>query len=276
MARPLRPLVENGIYHVTSRGNDRAQIFLDEQDHLGFLDELDQAVDRFGWRCFSYCLMGNHFHVLVQTPQPNLSRGVQCLKMAYAQRFNRRHDCSGHLFGGRFHSPLIQADAHLLEVFRYIALNPVRAQLCSDPLEWRWSAHAALLGRAPAPDLLDVDGAHRWFGEPSDPARYERFVKGPSIIEYEPKGAVFGDDEFKRSVLPAKRPSPEIPEREWGDGRPALADVLERSPGSLGIGLAYRTYGYSLPTIASHLGCSARTVGRRLREYEAGMAGCQI
>ena len=273
MARPLRPLVPGGVYHIMARGNDKRAIYLDDADHVAFLAILGRTIARFGWRCFSYCLMGNHFHLLVQTPEPNLPRGVQYLKTCYAQHFNRVHECSGHLFGGRYKSPLIQQDGYLLEVFRYIARNPVRAALCDQPSDWRWSAHPALVGAVPPPKFLDVRGAHAWFGSPIDPRNYAEFVAGPSLIDYEPRGAVFGDEEFKRSVLPPKAPDRDVPVREWGEGRPRLGEIFERWSGVEAVGIAYRTYGYPLTAIAGHRNCGVSTVSRWLREYEAGMSG---
>ena len=273
MARPLRPLVPGGVYHVIARGNNKAPIYLDDADHAAFLGILARTVSRFGWRCFSYCLMGNHFHVLVQTPEPNLPRGVQYLKSSYAQWFNSRHDHWGHVFGGRYKSPLIQQDSHLLRVFKYIALNPVRAGLCEVPGEWWWSAHGALVGTVQAPKFLDVAGAHGWFGDSRDRRNYAAFVAGDDAVDYEANCAVYGDDEFKRSVLPPKAPDRDVPVREWGEGRPNLAEIFDRWSGVEAVGIAYRCYGYPLTAIASHLKCGVSTASRWLREYEAGMSG---
>ena len=272
MARPLRLLVPGGVYHVMARGNGKAEVFLDDDDCAAFLGIFARTVSRFDWRCFSYCLMGNHFHLLVQTPEPNLSRGVQYLNGTYAQWFNERHDHWGHVFGGRYKSPLIQQDAHLLEVFRYIALNPVRAKRCDAPGDWWWSAHSALVGAVPAPRFLDVAGAHAWFGNPRDRSTYEAFVARTEPSDYEPKGAVYGDEEFVRSILPARRPDRDIPEREWGDGRPPLAEIFARWSGVEAVGIAYRSYGYPLSSIAHHLGCGVSSASRRLREYETEMS----
>lgn len=274
MARPLRPLVAGGVYHVMARGNDKAPIFLDARDHLAFLELVELTVERFHWRCFSYCLMGNHYHLLVQTPQPNLSRGAQYLNGAYARFHNARHERVGHLFGGRYKSPLIQQDTHLLTVFQYVALNPVRAGLCADPREWRWSAHAALVGDVPAPGFLDAVGAHSWFGTPLDRRWYADFVAGPTLIEYDPDRPVFGDESFTRGFLPAWRPDRDIPEREWGEGRPPLVDIFERATRLEAVGLAYRSYGYPLRAIADHVGRDVSTIGRWLRDYESRMSEC--
>ena len=213
MARPLRPLVADGIYHVTARGNERADIYDDEHDRASFERVLARTIDRYDWRCLTYCLMGNHFHLLVRTPQPNLSRGMQALKSSYSQAYNRRHDRAGHLFQGRFWAILVQRDAHLLEVFRYIALNPVRGQLCTEPDDWRWSGHAALAGfAAPAP-WHSVKEARSYFAAESDlpgAAAYRAFVGSEGHGAYPPPGVVYGDDAFKRAVLPDRRPDAEM------------------------------------------------------------------
>ena len=258
------------------RGNGKAAIYLDDEDCAAFLGIFARTVSRFGWRCFSYCLMGNHFHVLVQTPEPNLPRGVQYLKSSYAHWFNARHDFWGHVFGGRYKSPLIQQDAHLLEVFRYIALNPVRAALCEEPGQWRWSAHNALVGATPAPKFLDTTGAHAWFGDARDRRNYEAFVARVGPGGYDPIGAVYGDAEFRRAMLPPRRPHSEIAERDWGEGRPPVAEILDRWSGIEGIAIAYRTYGYALAPIAAELGCHVSTVSRRLARFERDVLESKI
>jgi REP element-mobilizing transposase RayT len=130
MPRARRILVEHGIYHVFSRGNRRQPIFLDERDFARFLEFLDEVVARYGWIVHAYCLMPNHYHLLVETPEANLSEGMHRLGFLYAQWFNRRHDVDGHLFQGRFGARLVESNYHLLETARYIVLNPVRAGLC--------------------------------------------------------------------------------------------------------------------------------------------------
>jgi putative transposase len=132
--------VAGGTYHVTSRGNRRQSIYHDDDDRRSFLGQRDRIVARCGWRLHAYCLMDNHFHLLVETPRPNLSVGMQRLKCEYAAYFNARHLLDGHLFKQRFGSRLIESEDHLHEALRYIALNPVRAGLCEHPSEWPWSS----------------------------------------------------------------------------------------------------------------------------------------
>jgi putative transposase len=140
MARPPRIQVAGGIYHVTSRGNRKQPIFHDDDDRNRFLGLRNRVVQRNGWHMHAYCLMTNHFHLLVATPQPNLSSGMQRLKSEYAAYFNERFALVGHLFEQRFGSRLIETEEHFRETLRYIALNPVRAGLCEHPSQWRWSS----------------------------------------------------------------------------------------------------------------------------------------
>jgi len=127
MARPLRIEFPGAVYHVTSRGNERKAIFRDDQDHKIFLDTLADVTLRYNWLCHAYCLMDNHYHLLIDTPDGNLSIGMRQLNGIYTQRFNKRYSRVGHLFQGRFKAVLVQKDSHLLEACRYVVLNPVRA-----------------------------------------------------------------------------------------------------------------------------------------------------
>jgi REP element-mobilizing transposase RayT len=137
-------LVPGGIYHATARGNDRDTIFRDEFDYLDFIRGLAKVVGRYGWRCHSFCLLPNHYHLLIETPEPNLGNGMHLLNGRYARRFNSRHGRVGHLFQGPYRAELVARDEHLLEVCRYIALNPVRAGLVRDSSAWRWGSYSRL------------------------------------------------------------------------------------------------------------------------------------
>jgi putative transposase len=154
--RPLRVEFPNALYHVTSRGNGKQPIFLDESDRERFLGLLARTCERFAWRCHAYCLMGNHYHLVLETPRPNLSRGMQQLGSGYAQSFNRRHERTGHVLQGRYKAFLVEKEAHLLELTRYVVLNPVRAGLCRSAGEWRWSSYRATCGDAPTPRFLTL------------------------------------------------------------------------------------------------------------------------
>ena len=153
MARPPRIAFPGALYHLTARGVDGVAIYRDHADRRQFLTLLDLVVQGTGWLVYAYCLMGNHYHLLLETPEPNVSEGMQYLNGVYGQRFNRRHDRTGHLLGGRFHSTLVEKQSHLLEATRYVVLNPVRANLCNHPGDWPWSSYAATAGAATVPGV---------------------------------------------------------------------------------------------------------------------------
>ena len=179
MPRKPRQTVAGGRYHVFSRGNRRQPTFSGDEDRRRHLWGLADVAERFGWLLLAWCQMGNHDHMIVETPIDNLSRGMQRLKGMYAQWYNETHGVDGHLYGGRFGSVLIVRDEHMLELCRYLALNPVRAGLCSVPEDWPWSSYAATIGLAPAPDYLAYRRLLDCFGDDVESARgaYARFVR---------------------------------------------------------------------------------------------------
>ena len=158
MSRPLRLEFPDALYHVTARGDRREAIFDDDDDRRAFLLTLAQVVKRFNWLCYAYCLMGNHYHLLIQTPDGNLSKGMRQLNGVFTQLSNRRHQRVGHLFQGRFKAILVEGDAYLLELARYIVLNPVRAGMKKKPEHWPWSSYRASLGLVAAEEFIAVDG----------------------------------------------------------------------------------------------------------------------
>jgi putative transposase len=178
MPRKPRLRVAGGIYHVTARGNRRQVIFLDDRDRRRFLELVSQVVERYGWLCHAYCLMVNHYHLVIETPEANISEGMHRLNAVYAEWFNRRHDLDGHLFQDRFHSTLVETDWHLLELSRYVVLNPPRARLCAGAVGWPWSSYHATVGRAARPRFLTVQRILAQFGSDVVRARsgYAEFV----------------------------------------------------------------------------------------------------
>ena len=154
MARPLRIQYPGALYHVTSRGNARASIYADDGDRRRFLDVLGEVVESYRWCCQAYCLMPNHYHLVVETPQANLSRGMRHLNGLYTQRYNRHRSRVGHVFQGRFKGILVERESHLLELVRYVVLNPVRAGIVEAAENYAWSSLRATLRLAPAPSWL--------------------------------------------------------------------------------------------------------------------------
>lgn len=174
--------MEGAVHHVYGRGNGRRAIFRDDRDLETYLALLARVVVWKRWRCMAYCLMPNHVHLLIETPECNLGTGMQWLHGRYAQGFNERHGSNGHLFQGRYGAVRVTSDQHLWTVAAYIALNPVEAGLCEQPDEWPWSSHKATLG-APSPGWLDAERLLGYFaamgGEPRQ--RYAAHVVGATL-----------------------------------------------------------------------------------------------
>jgi putative transposase len=178
MPRPLRIQAPGAQYHVTSSGNPWRLLFRDDEDRAGFLDIVGDVVAARGWLCRSYCLLSTHYHLLVETPEPDLAAGMQYLNGCYGQRVNRWRGERGHVFEARYHAALLEGDGHRLELHRYIALNPVRAGLVASPEDSPWSSYCGLLDLTRPPAFLDVAGALQDFAMPTDEARrrLRRFV----------------------------------------------------------------------------------------------------
>jgi putative transposase len=178
MPRPPRIQASETIYHLNTRGNRSEAIVRDDSDRNTFLAIFGDVVKRHELTCISYCVMTTHYHLQVETANDDLSRAMERLNGLYARSFNRRHGLRGHVFEKRFHSELVESEAHLLETVRYIVLNPVRAGICRLPEEWPWSSHNAVLGLAPAPDFFHPEHVLSYFDHDLDRARqaYRLFV----------------------------------------------------------------------------------------------------
>jgi len=178
MPRTARPASESRTYHIATRGNNRRDIYLDEGDRLAFQLLLATVARKRGWTLQTYCLMGNHYHLLVRAELDDLSAGMRLLNGSYAKTFNKRHSRTGHLFGERFWSEAIDREEHLLECIRYIANNPVRAGYCGLPEMWRWGSYRAMAGFDPSPSYLATEATLSLFGpEPSRAVeRFRAFV----------------------------------------------------------------------------------------------------
>lgn len=282
MARPLRLQFPGGIYHVTARGNDRQLIFADDADRSRFLIVLASVVERYRVRCHAYCLMGNHYHLLLETPDANLSAAMRQLNGVYTQRFNRRHERCGHLLQGRFGAELVDGPAHLHEVCRYIVLNPVRAGLVSHPHDWPWSSFLATAGETPAPGFLTVSWVRALSGirSPLGAAQaYVRFIEAGLADDREAalarlESAEVGPPSVLDEVEVSIKQTREVPRAQRFAGRPSLQRLFEgvmtrQDRDALAV-TAVREHGYSMKEIADFLGRHYVTVSRALARAEVG------
>jgi putative transposase len=244
MTRPLRLEHAGALWHVTCRGNERRTIFRDDDDRSLFLVVLSKAVKLFAWRLHAYVLMGNHYHLLLETPETNLSRGMHRINAIYAQTFNRRHDRVGHLLQGRFKAILVEKERHLLELVRYVVLNPVRAGLVRDAGDWPWSNYLATAGLRRVPAWLETEWTISQFGGGAG-ARYayREFVgAGTCLLERPWKNIAnqlfLGSDDFRRRMRAMRMTSPvssEVPLVQRAAIRPGLPDVVRASASVLGV-----------------------------------------
>jgi REP element-mobilizing transposase RayT len=280
MSRPLRLEFPGAIYHVTARGDRREAIFEDDADRKELLDVLGQALERFDAECLAYCLMPNHYHFVIETGRANLSRLMRHVNGVYTQRSNRRHGKVGHLFQGRFKAIVVDRDSYLLEVCRYVELNPVRARLARRPRDWTWSSYRAHVGLVQPPAWLDSSG--RLLGQfaatqAARRRRYAQFVaqgRGVRLWEEALRGQIYlGNENFVARLQASgerKTDSREIP-RAQRRGKPRslesyLRDRDGREPGML---RAYREGGYTQSAIAHASGLSVSRISRIISALEA-------
>ena len=206
MARPLRIEYAGALYHVTSRGDRRENIYHDDEDRLIWLEIFSQVCSRYNWRCHAWCQMDNHYHILVETAEGNLSKGMRQLNGVFTQKSNRKHGQVGHVFQGRFKAILVQQDAYLLELSRYVVLNPVRAGMVKDTADWPWSSYQSMIGKSATPEWLETDWLLACFGKQRKRAivKYIDFVRAgiglPPIWEALKNQVYLGDESFINSM----------------------------------------------------------------------------
>lgn len=280
MARQLRLEFPGAIYHVTSRGNAQNPIFLDDADRALFLASLGEVVKRFGWLCHAYCLMDNHYHLLIETPDGNLSLGMRQLNGVYTQRFNRHHGRVGHVFQGRFKAIVVERDSYLLELCRYVVLNPVRAGMVTQIESHAWSSYPATLGLTECPDWVETDWLLGQFAKTRAVARrrYAAFVaagKGLSSPWSAVKGqALLGSETFvekMRPLLECASDLKEIPRTQRLLHRPSLESLFtntvqgDKVLRNDTIKKAFLDYGYSMAAIARYVGVHYSTVSKVIK-----------
>lgn len=271
MARPLRIQAPGLTYHVTARGTGRMEIYRDARDRRKFLRVLSLVANSHDLDCHAYCLMTNHYHLVMTTAAANLSAAVRNLNGMYAQWWNRRHDRIGHVFQGRFGAQIIQEDAYFLTVCRYVVLNPVRAGVADTPEDWSWTSYKSTAGLERVPAWLNPHTLWAQLGD-DDPAaacaRYRAFVAAAAgSVTKLPALPVLGDANFvKRFSAWRSRASREVPRRALAT-RPSLeslfAGAVTRAARSVQAFAAYRQ-GYSMARIAHYLGLHASTISKMI------------
>ena len=289
MSRPLRIEFPGAVYHVTSRGDRRESIYRDDADRQSQLQVIAQAMDRFDAQVLAYCLMGNHFHLVLHTRAGTLSRLMRHVNGVYTQRFNHRHGVVGHLFQGRFKAILVDRDAYLLALCRYVERNPVAAGMVDAAAAWPWSSHRAHLGLQPSPDWLDTDGLHgHLLGKPAlsaaDRQRARRLyqalvaraeVGDSTFWERALRGQMFlGDQAFAQRMQAQagvdRQVTVEIPkaqrqlQRTWSQCLAACAGVRNQA-----LAMGYRESGLTMTALAQHAGLSVSHVSRVIARLEA-------
>ncbi|WP_027672120.1 REP-associated tyrosine transposase [Rheinheimera baltica] len=263
MARPLRLEFAGALYHITSRGNERKAIYFDDTDFELFLTLLGKVCEQYNWVVHAYCLMTNHYHLLVETPDANLSKGMRQLNGTFTQAINRKHQRVGHLFQGRYKAILVDKDAYLLELSRYIVLNPIRANMVQNLEDWPWSNWQAVMGKAASPAWLATDALLSLFSKQRKNARekYAAFVqqgKGVPVWNKLSNPIFLGNEDFVQSHLARlheQNELSEIPKKQRRVAAKTLAEYEQATnTRNAAIVAAYRSGGYTLKDIGSHFG----------------------
>jgi len=277
MSRPLRLELAGGLYHVTSRGDGREDIYLPDADRLAWLDVFGQVCKRFNWVCHAWCQMTNHYHLLIETPEAKLSQGMRQLNGVYTQRFNRAHARVGHVFQGRYKAILVERDSYLLELARYVVLNPLRAGMVKRLETWPWSSYLATCGQTPAPEWLKTDWILAQFGRQRASAirKYVEFVhegaRLPSVWTQLQGQIYLGSESFVKKMQAEieKRPAlDEIPRTQRRTFTQALADLERCYPRNEAMARAYLSGQHTMLAIAEHFRVHYSTVSRMVRACE--------
>lgn len=279
MARPLRLEFCGALYHITSRGNHREAIYDDVADKELFLSVLDEVCRDCNWVCHAYCLMSNHYHLLIETPDANLSKGMRQLNGIYTQSYNRSHGRSGHLFQGRYKAILVEKESYLIELARYIVLNPVRAQMVRSAKDWRWSSYRATVGQVQGPSCLRVDWLLSAFAENAAVAIdcYKQFItegkNQPSPLDKLRNQVYLGGDEFierMKFYIDADRDLSEIPSSQRrGLPKPLSEYEALSQDRNSAIAMAYKSGGYTLKELGAYFGLHYSTVSGLIKNHKS-------
>ncbi len=275
MARPLRVEYPGALYHVIARGNVKQNIFLEDRDRRKFLMWLEDACESHNLICHAYCLMDNHYHLLLETNDANLSVAMRDLNGNYSQWFNVIHDRVGHVLQGRYKAFVIEKETYLFEVARYIVLNPVRAGLIDRPQDWKWSSYRGTAGFIRPPEWLHIDWLLEHFSKDKHEAQldYRKFIDegidGKDPYEEVSNGFLLGSPQFVSWIWEKTNGSEELkelPRKERIVGRPSLteifSEVMTKEGRNDAIVFARLRCGYLSTEIGRHLGLDGSTIGK--------------
>ena len=287
MARPLRITYPGAFYHITSRGNERKNVFKSKRDREKFLEYLESASQRYDAAVHAYCLMDNHYHLLMETPSGNLPQIMRHINGAYSTYFNVKRQRSGHLFQGRYKAILIDIDEYAKELSRYIHLNPVRAKAVETPEEYDWSSYQFYIGRQKPPEWLYRDFILDYFGEKVSTAQkqYQQFVNMLGDQEYESplievaSSTILGAPDFiafiKERYLAGRKPDKDLPALKELSKKASMPDifdevesVFEKDQGlarNIKLYLCQRYTGEKLKDIGKHFGIGESGVSQACR-----------
>lgn len=272
MARPLRLEFAGALYHITTRGDRQEDIYLTEDDRVAYLEILGKVCERFNWIVHAYCLMDNHYHILVETPDSNLSRGMRHLNGVYTQYFNRTHKRVGHVYQGRYKAIIVQKESYLLEVARYIVLNPVRARMVRAAKDWPWSSYRATAGQVSSPDWLNTEWIIAHFSRRKAEAidRYRQFIaegkNQPSIWEQLKNQIYIGSEDYIEQIqknMVKDTDISEIPSSQRRSIPKSLDYYAEKyKDRDRAMQAAYKSGGYSMKTLATYFGLHYSSISR--------------
>jgi REP element-mobilizing transposase RayT len=278
MARPLRLEFTGALYHVTSRGNRREAIYEEDNDRENFLTVISDVCEQYNWVCHAYCLMDNHYHLLIETPEANLSKGMRQLNGKYTQKFNRMHKRVGHVFQGRYKAILVDKDSYLLELSRYIVLNPVRASMVHSAIEWPWSSYRGTVEQQTKPNRLNTDGLLAGFGQKKLIAieAYKQFVSEgygqPSPWENLKNQIFLGDKKFVNSMqlkIKNDKELGEIPISQRRAVPKALSYYADKyKVRNEAIIFAYASGGYSLKEVGDYFNLHYSTISGIIKTHK--------
>lgn len=279
MARPLRLEFTGALYHITSRGDRHEDIYEDDADRKAFTSVLGNVCKTYNWVCHAYCLMSNHYHLLIETPDANLSRGMRQLNGVYTQAFNRAHGQAGHVFQGRYKAILVEKDSYLLELSRYIVLNPVRAGMVASAKDWPWSSYRATVGEVKRPHYLNVEWLLAVFAKRKSVAiyRYKKFVaegKGlPSPWALVRKQIYLGSEQFVEKMqlfVDGDKQLDEIPASQRRPVPKALSEYeLSSQDRNTAIINSYQSGGYTLKEIGKFFGLHYSSVSGIIKNHKS-------